>query len=216
MFKFAINLFLAFLLLPLSAQAAKYEAGKHYEVLANPVRTLNQDKIEVMEMFSFSCVHCYRFEPMIQDWKKTIASDVDFVQSHVAWNPSVQTHAKIFYTIQFLGAKPSTVRDLNHAAFDALNVDRLKLQDKKEIAGIFTKNGISEKQFSETFGSFGVENAVRMADARARSYGVSGTPEVMVNGKYRVSGSMAGSNKDMLKVVDFLVEKERKSKAPKK
>ncbi len=40
-------------------------------------------------------------------------------------------------------------------------------------------------------------------------YGVRGTPSLIVNGKYRVSGSLAGSTENMIKVVEALVEQER-------
>ena len=38
---------------------------------------------------------------------------------------------------------------------------------------------------------------------------VQGTPEVVVNGRYRVSASMAGSQEGMLQVANFLIEQER-------
>ena len=41
-------------------------------------------------------------------------------------------------------------------------------------------------------------------------YGIRGVPTVIVNGKYRVSGSLAGSYANMIKVLDVLVAKERK------
>ncbi|HED18132.1 MAG TPA: hypothetical protein ENI74_01345, partial [Gammaproteobacteria bacterium] len=47
------------------------------------------------------------------------------------------------------------------------------------------------------------------AKQAASQYGIKGVPTMVVNGKYRTSASMAGSNKKMLEVVDFLVEKER-------
>ena len=42
-------------------------------------------------------------------------------------------------------------------------------------------------------------------------YGIRGVPSVIVNGKYRVSGSLAGSYPNMIKVIDALVDKEHKS-----
>ena len=50
---------------------------------------------------------------------------------------------------------------------------------------------------------------MKQANARARSYKISGTPELVVNGKYRVSGREAGGQTEMLQVVDFLINKER-------
>ena len=49
------------------------------------------------------------------------------------------------------------------------------------------------------------------AQAKSRAYGITGVPAMIVNGKYRVDGRMAGSNQGMLDVVDFLVEQERRS-----
>jgi thiol:disulfide interchange protein DsbA len=54
---------------------------------------------------------------------------------------------------------------------------------------------------------------VNQAKARVRGYRVQGTPEVIVNGKYRVSSRNAGGFEGMLNVADFLIEKERSAKA---
>ena len=40
-------------------------------------------------------------------------------------------------------------------------------------------------------------------------YGVTGVPTLVVHGKYRTTGTLAGGNDKMLQVVDFLIEKER-------
>ena len=42
-----------------------------------------------------------------------------------------------------------------------------------------------------------------------KRYGITGVPVLVVNGKYLTSAQMAGGNKEMLQVVDFLVEQER-------
>ena len=46
-----------------------------------------------------------------------------------------------------------------------------------------------------------------------RGYRVQGTPEVIVNGKYRVSTRNAGGFNGMLKVAEFLIDKERAARA---
>ena len=93
--------------------------------------------------------------------------------------------------------------------FAALNVDRRKLDTEDELAAFFAEQGVKEQDFRKAFSSFGVENSVKQADARARSYRITGTPELVVNGKYRISAKTAGSPEAMLKVVDFLVAQER-------
>jgi thiol:disulfide interchange protein DsbA len=53
---------------------------------------------------------------------------------------------------------------------------------------------------------------VNQAKSRVRAYRVRGTPEIIVNGKYRVSTTKAGGFSGMLKVADFLIAKERAAK----
>ena len=50
---------------------------------------------------------------------------------------------------------------------------------------------------------------VNQAKARVRSYRTQGTPEIIVNGKYRVSTRNTGGFSGMLSVAEFLIQKER-------
>lgn len=51
--------------------------------------------------------------------------------------------------------------------------------------------------------------AVDFAEKKQAQYRLRGTPEIVVNGKYRISGRTAGSPREMLKVATFLIDKER-------
>jgi protein dithiol oxidoreductase (disulfide-forming) len=44
-----------------------------------------------------------------------------------------------------------------------------------------------------------------------RAAKITGTPELVVNGKYRISTRKAGSQANMLKIAEALIEKERKA-----
>lgn len=183
----------------------QYEEGTHYDLIDPVVRTANPDKIEVAEFFWYGCGHCYTFEPVVMQWKKTIADDVDFRGSPAVWNPKMELHARAFYAAQVLG-----VLDTMHPViFQAMNVDRKRLDSEEEIAELFVANGVSAEDFSKAFNSFGVSSQVRQANSRARAAKVTGTPSLMVNGKYRIDTRKAGSQANMLKIADYLVEKER-------
>ncbi len=209
MFKIAMRSILVLLFLPLIVLAGDYKEGQHYQVLPDAVRTRDASKIEVVELFWYGCSHCFRFEPLLQKWETSLGKDVDFWQSPAMWNEPMKLHARAFYVIESLGLADKKVREMHHAMFDALNVSGKKLASKGELAEFFASHGISQEDFNKAFDSFGVGSKVNLADARARSYKISGTPELVVNGKYRVSGSMAGSAADMLKVVDHLIAMER-------
>jgi protein dithiol oxidoreductase (disulfide-forming) len=188
-----------------SQPAQQFEAGKHYQVLTSPVRTRDANKVEVVEVFWYGCSHCYNFEALVSQWKKKQANDVDFWVSPAIWNGPMKLHAKAFFTAKALGVSEK----LHAPLFTTLVVERKKLGNKRQIEDLFADYGVDRNKFSKAFDSFGVNSQVTQADARARSYKVSGTPEIVVNGKYRVSARAAGGQAQMLSVVDFLIAKER-------
>lgn len=197
------------LIMPFAVNAQTFVAGTHYDVLETPVRTRDAGKVEVVEVFWYGCSHCYSFEPFVKQWKKSKPDYVDFWSSPAIWNDTMKLHARAFYV-----AKALDVFDkLHDPLFTTLVVERKRLSSQSQIEDLFADYGVDREQFKKTFNSFSVNSQVSQADARARSYKVTGTPEVIVNGKYRVSGRSAGGQAKMMEVVDFLVDLERKNLA---
>ena len=187
-----------------NASAQQWVEGEHYDVISPALRGTT-DKIEVTEFFWYGCGHCYNFEPQLSQWKKSLDEDVVVVGSPAMWNGLMEVHARAFYAAEALG-----VLDKMHMPlFQALNVDRKRLASEDELADLFAANGVDRDAFSQAFNSFGVGSQVRQANARARAARISGTPELMVAGKYRISTRKAGGQAEMLKLAEFLIEKER-------
>ena len=198
---------IALLATPAQAQELKpkYIEGTHYQLVKTPTKTRNPEKVEVTELFWYGCPHCNQFQPVFSKWKKQQAEDVVIQHSPAIWNKPMIVHAHIFYT-----AKAFRLLDVMHKEiFDAMHIERKKLVSKNQVFALFEKHGISREKFDKTFDSFGVQSQVKQASARARGYGITGTPEVVVNGKYRVSSRMVSSEAEVLKVASFLIEKER-------
>lgn len=192
-------------------EAAKtYEAGKDYDLINPPVRAVDGNKIEVAEFFWYGCTHCFHFEPILEAWRKTMPADVAFKAIPAVWQDRMMLHAKAYYTAEALGV----LDPMHMVIFNAMNVDHKPLATQKEIAELFTAHGVSEEDFNKTFESFGVRTQVDQAVSIAKAAHISGTPSLMVAGKYMVSGRKAGTQADMLKVVDYLVAQERKAAAP--
>ena len=123
----------------------------------------------------------------------------------------MRLHAQAFYAAQAL-----KVLDKVHTPiFVTMNVERKRLNTPESIAELFADYGVDKDKTLKTLKSFGVLSQVRQADARARSYKIGGTPEVIVNGKYRVSGKMVGGQQQMIGVINYLIEKERALLPPK-
>ncbi len=200
------------LLAPMAACAEtetgmQFREGEHYIRIDTPIRTINPNKIEVAEVFWYGCSHCFHFEPMVHAWSQQLSDDVVFVQSPAMWNAVMKTHAQAFYAASALGV----LEKVHQPIFDAINLERNMLRNEDSLAALFAKHGVAEDKFRKVFNSFSVKSQVEQADARARGYGIAGTPEMVVNGKFRVSTRTAGGHREMLKVVEYLVEQERKN-----
>ena len=115
-------------------------------------------------------------------------------------------HARAYYTAEVLGV----LEKIHQPLFDAMNLKKQKMATTDELAAFFAKNGVSKETFLETYNSFSVDSKVRRASDLSKRYGIDGVPSLIVNGKYRTSGSLAGSREKMLKVVDHLIKQEAK------
>lgn len=186
----------------------KFTAGEHYIVLDQPVRTSDSSKIEVAEVFSYHCGHCFHFEPALQAWEKTLPEDVVMVQTHAIWNQQMENLARGYYTIMALGIKEQA----HMAVFNAIHLHHKSLNTAEQWADFLSAYGTDKASVLKTFNSFGVGSQVKQASARARGYGITGTPELVVNGKYRITSSKLKSQEEMLQVAEFLIEKERTEK----
>ena len=139
MFKRILTI-LSLSLLSFTAVAEEYEAGTHYDVINPAIRTADPAKIEAAEFFWYGCGHCYNFEPMLAQWKKTLDEDVNFRGIPAMWGGAMELHAKAYYAARVLKVEDK----MDQAIFQALNVDRNPLRSEKEIAELFVANGIEE------------------------------------------------------------------------
>ena len=188
------------------AQAEEYVPGRHYEILDNPTITRNPSKVEVVEVFWFGCNHCYSLESYIQPWKRNLPNDVDFWKSHITWNAQAETHARLFYSAKALGIEEKAIP----AAFTAIWREGRNLLGNSEVEYFFKGFGVEKERYLSVSNSFGVNNAVKQANNRMRQWAVTGVPTIIVNCKYKVSGTREIGTSKLLDVVDFLIEKERK------
>ena len=209
-YKYFLFFILFLLITPIQAQNEwKYENNKHYRTLplAEGVPSLN-DEIEVIEVFAYSCNHCFNFETNIELFEKTKAQYIDFKRMPVVFNEAYKMHARIFYTAESLG-----ILDVMHnKIFKAFHLDRKQMNTEAEIFELFSEQGISKDQFENRFRSFTVESKVNRAERLTRKYKIRSTPTMVVNGKYTSNGPSTRTFEDMIAVTRELALKEYSSK----
>jgi thiol:disulfide interchange protein DsbA len=192
--------------LPATIAGEAYVEGVHYEAISVPVSTGLTDQVEVVEVFGCLCIHCYSFDPMLGRWEQTKPADVEFKRVPAVFSSDWSLMAQAYYTAETLGVGDQ----MHEPLFEAIHIDRLDIRDERLLAELFAEHAnVSALDFSKAYSAFSVKSRVQQARAKGSAYGITGVPTMVVNGKYRVDGRMAGSNEDMLKVVDFLVAKEK-------
>lgn len=187
------------------ANAQSYEEGRHYVALDVPVRTASDTGVEVAEVFWYGCPHCYTFKPLIENWAENAPDYVNYLKIPAALGASWEPHAKAFYALEAMGE----LDKVHDALFDALAGERRPLNSGEALADFVAGHGVNGETFLKNYNSFGVNARMQQAQSKIRGARVTGTPTMIVAGKYRVSASMAGSHEAVLDVVDYLVEQER-------
>jgi thiol:disulfide interchange protein DsbA len=115
----------------------------------------------------------------------------------------LKTHARVFYTMQMLNRW-----DLHPEIWREINVKGGRLDTPQSIEAFFTSHGVSKADFQKAFASFGMDTRVAKAEDLNRRYKITGTPTVIVNGKYVTDVGMAGSEDKLFEVINALVAKE--------
>jgi len=193
----------------LPAAAQQFEAGKHYTLIEPTVSTMaDAGEVEVVEVFSYACPHCYRFQPHIDEWLSTKPEYVEFRRVAAQFNPTYNVFARAYVTADMMGLLEQT-----HAPmFAALHDERRQFRSLENIADFYAELGADKGRFLSTAESFAVATRMNKEAKDTRDYGIRGTPSLVVAGKYLVSANESvPTHGEMIKIVQYLVEQEHQA-----
>ena len=194
-----------------AARTWKYKEGQNFTRMIPTQPTVGgADKIEVAEVFMYSCPHCFDLEPYINKWEETKDPGVRLVRIPAMFNQLAQLHAQLYYTEVFLvqSGKINDHAGFRNMVFEEIHRRGNQLTSETAIQRLFVRAGVSEDDFKRTWSSFEVNQAMRVGQDLARRYGIQSVPMIIVNGKYRTDAASAGSYPKLLEVIDELTERE--------
>lgn len=189
-----------------AALAEDFTEGRDYLSISPVTRATSGDAIEVVEVFGYPCIHCAHAAPVIAKWKETKPADVQLVFVPAVFGGVWEAYARAYYTAETTG-----VMERSHdKLFEVIHVERRPINNLEGIAEFYTGYGVDKDTFLGTMTSFAVDAKIAESQRLVQAWGVEGTPTMVVAGKYRVmaQGGADGFEK-MMRIVDFLVEKER-------
>jgi len=189
--------------LPAAAAAEPMEDVDY--VLITPQLAFAPGKIEVIEFFYYGCESCYRLEPQLQSWLKSLPSGVSFRRipalRRTAWVPLT----RVYFALEQLGE----IERLHEKVYRAVHDDGLNLGNSSELYEWAQKVGLDRGKLEPLLDSDLVGTQVQRAHDATVAYGITATPSFVVDGRYMTSGGMAGSVEALLPIVDGLIDKAR-------
>lgn len=188
---------------PLHAQEALRE-GSDYRRLAKPVPVdAGPGQVEVLEFFAYSCIHCYRFEPLMTAWMRKLPKEVVVRRVPVGFNAAFEPMQRLYYALEALGR----LNDLHEKAFKAVHEDKVRFASLDVVADWAAKQGLDRQAFTQTYQSFGVSGKVKRALQLQDAYEVDATPSLGIAGRYLVPGQAART----LVIADALIARARQA-----
>lgn len=166
-----------------------------------------EGKIEVVEVFAYSCGACAAFDPLVGAWQKRLPGDVRFT-----YLPAV-FHDQDNYPKAYFAAEAIGVADRVHSPlFNAMHIERSLRPNSsaEDIVAWMAKQGVDAGQLRGTIDSFAVKAKVARTKQFIVRSGIDATPTLVVNGKYRVRGRTL---ENVLEITDRLIARERAAAA---
>ena len=200
--------FLCLILISNLVSAVDPQLNVNFKPTKEKIEHESLDKIEVVEMFWYGCIHCFQFEPAINKWKANLPKDVVFKRIPAVprrdWIPMART----FYAMESLGITD----DFHGKLFDAIHKDKTlnPVDESAAIQWIATNAKLDTDKVKSAFKSFSMEAKLKKANQMFRSAGATGVPTLIINGSYLTSSTMAGGPQNAIEITEFIIENIRK------
>jgi thiol:disulfide interchange protein DsbA len=212
---------LAMLFAPMTQAAQAWTEGTQFDVINPAQRTsVAPGKVEVLEVFSFGCPACNRFQPIIAALQQNLPANAQMAFLPAAFQPAEDwvVFQRAFFAAQQLGIETRT----HQAIYDAIwetgelqtidsDTRRMKnpLPSIEDVAKCYERlTGVKAEVYLATARSPAVDAKMKAADAQIIAMQVPGTPSLVVNGKYRINMDSVGTLADLINLISYLVDKE--------
>lgn len=166
--------------------------------------------IEVIDFFWYGCPYCNQLQPALERWIRGKPADVTVRRIPVILRDSWAPHARIYYTLEALGE----AERLHQRVYHSYHVEQLYMSKPEVMSEWAVRNGIDRARWDEAYASAGVKSKVEEAAKLTHAYGITGTPSLVVQGRYLTSGNMAESLDGVIPILDGMVRRVRETPAP--
>ena len=184
------------------------QLNRDYLRLDPPRPVASGDKIEVIEFFYYGCPVCYELEPTLARWAFNAPPSVSLRRVPVLSSDNWDNFAKLFYALEMTGQ----LARLHWPVYDNFHFDGIKLNEEAVMVKWASSNGVDKEKFILAYNSPEVQAKLAAAREMTRNYEIKGVPSIAVDGKFITSARMAGGTRELVQLVDKLVDMARKER----
>lgn len=188
-----------------ATQASAEAPAQGYTLLSPPQPTHSGNKVEVLEFFFYGCIHCFHLHPAMSAWEKKKPRDVEVDYVPTTFNPQWEPMAYTYYALELLGKR----KQLDDVLYNAWHDNNL-LVEMDPIGDFVAQHGVDRQKFIDAYRSFTVQSKVTRSKQMTLSYHITGTPTLVVDGKYLISGLQPD---EMIRKLDEVIGMARKERA---
>ena len=177
--------------------------GEDYTLLDTPLTNQQRDSIEVIEYFSYRCIHCKNFEPFLEDWLVEIPENVNFARQHVVFSTSDELFARTHLALQ----QSPNYSSLHNRLFSAVHDRQKQFTDIEDITSYLEDYDLDPNEFNRSFTSTRTDRRLTNNRSRQARSQLTATPSLLISGKYLIS--MKNGQPRALEVASELIEREK-------
>ena len=153
-------------------------------------------------MFSYGCIHCAHFAPIAEKLRESLPKGAVFKLVPAPFSAEWLPFARAYYAAKKLGVVDRTHLALFNAKFD----QHYPLNSLDDLADFYARNGVDRAEFMRIANSPEVTAQMNSDLALIQKWGVTGTPTIVVDGKYR-SGEVHSLD-ELSAMTQWLVKRE--------
>ncbi len=139
-------------------------------------------------------------------WEKKAPKDVALQLVPTIFRDSWEPMARTFYALEAIGQQLR----LHDELFKAWNVTNTDLSDEAKIGAWVAQRGVDRTKFAAAYNSFTMGSKVSRSNQMVRDFGIRGTPTIVVDGKFVITGL---SPEVTIQVLNDVVARARKERS---
>lgn len=175
-----------------------------------PPLTKGDDRVEIEAVFAYDCGPCYRLEPAIKRLAEDLGETVEVFHVPAPLNPAWGAYARAHHVAEQLGI----IDKARPVLFDEARAGGLTISSVTGLTRLFEQRfGVDPGATFAAYNSESVDDTMVASYRRLQAYGVVGTPTLVINGRYMITGLADSSAGRVINEVKAVIDSINRAKA---